>query len=568
MAQSAPVRLACFFSVFVGLACGVPTPVELDAGAPDDVDAGLPATADSGVDAGLQVPPVDAGSTPAACPQGDGYVATAQGCVHGATSGNTLAYLGVPFAAPPTGALRWRPPAPAAVRSAVLEATAFGAPCAQAGGDGGLVGSEDCLTLNVWTPRAPVSAPRPVMVFVHGGGNMRGSPSDLVNGLRLYDGADLSERGGVVVVTLQYRLNVFGHLSLPGLAAESARGSSGNYALRDLIAGLGWVRDNVRGFGGDPARVLVFGESGGATDTCALVASPLARGLFSSAMVQSGSCLARTRTDVELWGRTVLSAAGCAADSLDCARNLGAQALLTAIAASSSGPGVGLVVPPVGPMIDDEVLPLAPVTAMERGLFDVPVVLGSNADETSAQLFGIPRMLSAQQYTAQVTAQFTPAVAQQVLARYPVSAFATPRAAFVAVTTDAQFTCPTRRVVRLAAASARRPVYRYFYEQVFQGSPILQSLGAAHGVELYLVFQKLDRIPGYTPTAAERSLQTALLSFWTTLAATGTPSGPMGTPAWPQGGGMSDTTMSLRSPPSVVNGVRSSLCDFWDSLQP
>ncbi len=493
-----------------------------------------------------------------------GVVITTFGPIRGATGTSVTSYLGIPFAKPPVGDLRWRPPEPLACTSVEIDATAFGDACAQRGTDGAAKGSEDCLTLNVWAPSAATpSTPMPVMVFIHGGGNMTGSAADVVSGVHLYDGHTVAERGGVVIVTLQYRLNILGYLAHPTLALESPHGASGNYGLLDQIAGLTWVRDNIAAFGGDPGRVLLFGESGGAADVCALVASPQAAGLFSRAVIQSGGCTARTRATVESWGRDVIANTSCtgADDPLACLRNLPPGDLTAA--SSGMGPSGGAIVPPAGPTIDGFVVPQDPVAAFAGGTHNrVPVVIGGNGDETASPMFGFPAMTEAE-YATRVRAMFGTARGNLVLAQYPAADFSSPRWAFVAVTTDSQFVCPARRHARALDAGQSEPVYRYLYTHRMSGTSAL--LGAAHGLELFYVFQTMSRLPDYTPSAADLALEQAVLGYWTRLAATGNPNGS-GAATWPAYDAAQDPYLDLSHPPAAATGVRTGRCDFWDAV--
>jgi para-nitrobenzyl esterase len=228
---------------------------------------------------------------------GDGVVVTDHGAVRGVVSGDTYAYRGIPYAAPPVGPLRWRPPAPAACFDGVRDAAMFGARCPQTSdnGEGEVVGDEDCLQLNVVTPRAASAEPRPILFWIHGGGFQSGSSSNETFGVNIYDPQEVVERTGVIVVTINYRLGPLGWLAHPTLAAEDSHQSTGNYGHLDQIAALAWVKANARAFGGDPDRVTIYGESAGGASVCNLISSPLAAGLFSGAIMQSGGCDATQR---------------------------------------------------------------------------------------------------------------------------------------------------------------------------------------------------------------------------------------------------------------------------------
>jgi para-nitrobenzyl esterase len=220
---------------------------------------------------------------------GPGLVATDRGYVMGTRDDEVWTWKDIPFAAPPVGDLRFWPPQQAACWDGVRDAAAFGPICPQVEvGQGSLreIGDEDCLTLNIWSPvDGDDGTRRPVLFFIHGGANILGSASAEVFTIPIYRGSHLAERGDAVVVTIQYRLGPLGFLTLPELDAESHTGTSGNYAHMDQIAALEWVQRNIEAFGGDPDRVMVFGESAGAVNTCVMVASPLAEGLLHGALM-------------------------------------------------------------------------------------------------------------------------------------------------------------------------------------------------------------------------------------------------------------------------------------------
>lgn len=493
-----------------------------------------------------------------------GVIATDWGLVHGKVAGQTYAFLGVPFAAPPTGTLRWQPPVAPTPWLGERPTTAFGPACPQVDDDGHVLGDEDCLYLNVWTPlTATGSSNLPVLVFIHGGGNVQGSASITRGGGPAYDGQALAEKQSVVVVTLQYRLGALGYLVHPALAAESAHGSAGNYGLLDQLAALRWVQRNIRAFGGDPARVLLFGQSGGAIDTCMLLTSPLADGLFSASLMQSGSCGAATAAVRESEGVDLATKVNCTG-TLDLAACLRAVPTTTLVTVIDTTPiSNGLVTQAFGPNIDGYVLPHSPWTALLRGERQAaPIIVGANADEM------LPTVISMTQpaYTALVYLMFGLQTGNQVLDLYPVGLnpgeYATPREAFAAINTDAQFICPARRMARLAATHS--PVYRYFFTQRLD-SPLYGPGGAAHGLEIPFVFQHLDDLLLYTPSPADRALETALGAFWTNFAAGGNPN-EAGLITWPVYDGALDNYLNVGTPLTTSTGVRTTHCDFWDDF--
>ncbi len=497
--------------------------------------------------------------------QGDDVVLTDWGLVRGFQAGETYAFLGIPFAAPPVGELRWQPPADPQPWVGELQATTFGASCPQWDDDAEVViGAEDCLTLNVWKPITATHGDKlPVMVFIHGGGNVHGSASK-----PLYDGQLIAERGGVVVVTLQYRLGALGFLVHPGLAAESGYGGSGNYGLMDQVKALEWVQNHIRDFGGDPGRVLLFGESGGAEDTCMLLASPLADGLFSRALMQSGGCVAKTAAERSTEGVVFAEAAGCGSepDPILCLRRQLTTTLVTAI---DTTPIIdGLVTQAFGSNVDGYVLSQSPYDALALGEHNpVSFVVGSNADE----MLPMSPAMSDTVYRLLVHAMLDPirlGAGAEALALYPVGSepgeYPTAQQAYGALVSDGQFTCPARRIVRLTATSQDEPVYRYFFTRVLD-SPLYEPMGSFHGLELPYVFQHVADLQYYSPKPEDIVLEEAILGYWTRFAATGDPYG-VGAASWPQYTPATDTYLELGTQIVDRAGLRSEKCDFWDGI--
>jgi para-nitrobenzyl esterase len=481
---------------------------------------------------------------------------TACGDLAGVVDRGARAYKGVPYAAPPVAALRWAPPAPAACGSGARDASAFGPACVQLDGSGQPTGDEDCLTLNVWAPDA-AGPPRQVLVFVHGGGNIQGSSSVSSGGTVVYDGAALAVGVDAVVVTLNYRLGAFGFLALATGAL------AGNYGILDQIAALEWVQHNIAAFGGDPARVTLFGESAGAQDVGILVASPRAKGHFGAAILESGFPVASPRAAAEAAGARVVSAAGCAgvADPVTCMRALPAATVVLAVPAKVDVAGKSETT--YQPMIDGSVLPDAPYALVQAGKHNhVRLAIGSNAEETSKYAPAVPTGLAyaadVQKY-AQAYFPAKPDATNAILAAYPVESYATPRQAFVALTTDHKFICSARLFARAAAGAQAEPVYRYLFAHALEnGGAVVQALGAWHGLELPFLFRTLG-VGGYIPTAAEESLAAAVGAYWAGFAA-GAPAG------WPAYDVAADRTLRIDDTPSMVDGVRTQACDFWETL--
>ncbi len=518
-----------------------------------------PPSADGGGDAGT--------ACRTTVPPSPGLVITDRGPVQGTRSSGTWAFKGIPYAAPPTGDLRWKAPAPHACWATPLDASSYGSMCLQVSSADStqVLGSEDCLTLNVWAPEGATASSRlPVLFFVHGGGNVQGASSEQQVGTYVYEGDLLAAHANAIVVTINYRLGAMGWLAHPAFAAENAHGSAGNYGTLDQIAALEWVRTNIAAFGGDPSRVLLFGESAGAVNVCGLVVSPLARGLFSAALMESGGCTAATRDAASTFATSFAKKLGCdtAADVAGCLRNASANDVTLAVPEPAD-----IAVAKGGdyqPNVDGWVFPDLPVAILRAGDHNhVPFVLGGNSDETSR---AVPATLTEAQYEAAVLAYVggVQAVADQVLAMYPASDFGnSPRKAFVAVTTDAKFVCTVRYDARLAAqGQPETPVFRYFYTHALDSGKAA-VFGAWHGSELTFVFRHTN-IAGYVPSAGELALADAIDGAWTALAATGNPSANGVT--FPPYDAATDPYVRLDDTVTTGAGVRTKYCDFWDAL--
>ncbi len=500
-----------------------------------------------------------------------GLVITKHGAVRGVAAGNSYAFKGIAYAAPPTGTLRWRPPEPLQCWKGEQDATSFGDVCVQhegVGKDKKVVGSEDCLTLNVWAPKTEPAAPRAVMVFVHGGSNIKGSSSEGGDAEPFYDGQPFVEQADVVVVTINYRLGAFGFLAHSALSGEDEHGSSGNYALLDQLAALEWVRDNIAQFGGDPNQVMLFGQSAGAVNVCALLASPLAKGLLSSALMQSGACVSKTLAERETFGGTFASTAGCSSgDVADCLRGLSTAQIMAGYPEIDLV-GVGIEGLAFGPTVDGHVLPLDPLATIEAGKHnDVMFALGSTANEAS--LFHVlTPIVSRDKYISIVEAKYSAADAAAILAAFPPPPpLKNAHDQLVALDTDVKYTCPTRRAARAAAKSQNSAVYRYlFADTVSNGSNAVKALGAFHTVELFYLFQK-DEVMGAALTSQEGQLSTAMLDYWTTFAIKGDPNGA-NTVDWPAYVSNGDAYLELNETIVSGDGVRTAECDVLDGVTP
>jgi para-nitrobenzyl esterase len=546
--MSARYRLLFLWTLALAPACGGSRPdvaPQQDASSPDTGDEGGAVATDAGsvAEAGASCAPGDAGGP---------VVQIDVGCLQGTATSGGSAFLGVPFAAPPSGSLRWKPPQAVSRWSDVYDATRPGNECVQLDA-GKLAGSEDCLNLDLWTPSLKPSSPLPVMVFIHGGGNTIGSAS--APGL---NGQYLAQAQGVVVINVNYRLGLLGFLAHPALDAESPFHVSGNYALLDQIAALQWVQRNVAAFGGDPKRVLLYGQSGGARDTCMQLASSLSKGLFSAALMESGNCeetrfLDRIDTLKATEDRyaPIVAQSRCdaAADVAACLRAVPTEDLV-GVTQASLGPDWEPL-----PNVDGYVLADFPFHLFVAGLQpnSVPFVIGTNQDEFALPGLIHPPITDAAAYAAKVRALFGDANAAQILAEYPAQAYPSAEDALVALWSEQHFTCPARRYARAVAAGQSAKVYRYFFTR-------MAANGASHGLELRYLFHTFAS----GAPAADEQLADEIEGYWARFAATGDPNGS-GATEWPTYGA-SDPFLQLDVPPTAGEGVRTAHCDFWDAL--
>ena len=501
------------------------------------------------------------GPATSATPADPAVVATTNGPVRGAVGDGFRIFQGIPYAAAPTGELRWRPPvAPVPWRS-VRDAVAPGLRCIQdvrVDPDFGRPTSEDCLNLTVWTPAgAEPKSPRPVMVWIHGGGFLNGS-SDI------YNSRWLATRGDLVVVTVNYRLGALGFLAHPALADGA---EPGNYGLADQQAALRWVRKNIAAFGGDPAKVTIVGESAGAMSVCDHLVSPESHGLFRAAIMQSGPCQAQAslpaaeRISVDYAAR-----AGCAelASAARCLRALPADRLTGGPAYFRIGANKLS-----GPVTGTQRLPAAPPTAAARGATArVPVLIGNTADEfTLFVALTYLRDKGLAPYRTLLTDTFG-SQAPAVAARYPLSRYdGSEGLAYAAAVTDGVFACP---IDTLAAELARRaPVYAYEFNDRHAPAPdplrrTPFAPGAGHALELRYLFD----MGGAPPLdAAQRALSEEMIAYWSRFVATGAPDVPGGL-EWPKLDPERPERMSLQTGRSVITAdfADRHQCGFWDSL--
>ena len=454
----------------------------------------------------------------------------AEGALAGKPEGPVGAFLGVPFAAPPVGAHRWTPPRAAAKWKGERKADQFAASCQQTVSPQGFgpwtaeyvvqgAVSEDCLYLNIWTPAHNAQDRLPVLVWIYGGGFRSGSGS-----VALYDGAALAAKG-IVVVSVNYRVGVYGFLAHPELTAESPAHASGNYGLLDQVAGLRWVRDNIAAFGGDATQVTIAGQSAGAASVHYLIASPLAKGLFARAIAQSGSGImglaAPDRATAEALGKALGEGAGRSL-TLAQLRDLSAAQLDERVAKLASDD------PPrrFGPIVDGFFLPDA--QSVGRNLNDTPILTGMTANEMTG-LDPDYGKTTAASFEAQVKTVYGK-FAQQVRVFYPATTDEEARASLDALTRDRGLAAMDFWA-RERLSTTRHPIYAYLWTHPEPG-PEAARYGAFHSSELPYVFGTLDT--SKRPFApVDRMLAKELSTYWVNFVKAGDPNGD-GAVHWPR----------------------------------
>ncbi len=440
------------------------------------------------------------------------------------------AFLGIPFAAQPVGGLRWRAPRPAPHWSGVRQATDYGPACMQTPsgwlpemlGIRAMRTSEACLYLNVWTPRLQRSAKLPVFVWIHGGGNVEGS------GEWPPLGPALAKRG-IVVVSLNYRLGAFGFFSDPALAAAAPHHVSGNYGQLDQIAALQWVQANIRSFGGDPTRVTVGGQSSGSLDVCNLMASPLARGLFRGAILQSGVCVDSITPSLHdgdaMSARLLQDLGDTPQTALAKLRAIPAEQLLQTAAAD---PHLDFE-----PVVDGWFLPAQPAVVFAQGRqAPISVLVGSTKDEVT--IFASPlvhgtayRPKTLAEYHQWLTREFG-RFADQVFAAYPAASDAAVPAVFNRMFTDYDFAFGAYLLAK-ENAHAGHPAYLYNFTYV--GAGPFAELGAFHSEENMFLSQRYWT--SWVSQPSDRAMSDAILGYWANFIRTGSPNGS-GLPHWPR----------------------------------
>lgn len=456
-------------------------------------------------------------------------VKTASGVVEGKEMGSVRAFLGIPYAAPPVGDLRWKPPMPPAKWDGVRAATEFGPHCMQGPIFGDMVfrdpgGSEDCLSLNVWVPAKAAHAKLPVMVWIYGGGFVAGTTSEARQ-----DGTNLAQQG-VVVVSMNYRLGIFGFLVHPELAKESGHNSSGNYGLLDQLAALQWVHQNIEVFGGDPGNVTIFGESAGSFSVSAQMASPLAKGLFQKAIGESGAAFSTSGLRFEPL------AVREEKDVKDVSAKLGVTTLaeLRAIPAPKLLEVYGKPGPDgfrFGPDVDGYFLPESVPAIFAAGKQnDVTLLAGWNHDEGG--LSPVPADKSAIEALKATANKEFGEQAGEFLRLYPGDTEAQAKRSLADLAAEHFIAFSTWRWLEAQSKTGKQPVYRYRFDLPFPTDPKGPPHGAYHSAEIEYVFGQLDSKAGVTWRPEDRQLSAEMQKYWANFARSGDPNGP-DLPKWP-----------------------------------
>jgi len=512
-------------------------------------------------------------------------IVTSSGPVTGTSSNTGQAYLGIPYALAPTGNLRWREPLPPAAWTQPRDATRLGHQCVQNLGPGAqqgkpshwlVIGSEDCLNLNVYTPAdARPGARKPVMVWIYGGALVLGAN-------RQYDPSVLAQNQDVVTVAVNYRLAAMGFLSHPALRAQA--GGAANLGLLDQQAALRWVRTNIAAFGGDPDNVTLFGESAGAWSVCAQLVAPGAKDLFQRAILQSGPCTLHESTvpvnEADAGGERFAADLGCGGpDGAACLRGLSPRKVDGAVA-----PTRGILGPHAWNLVaGDSVLPEAPREAFASGRYQhVPVLIGTNHDE--GRLFSFllgkaGRMDDAAAVQAQMKDTFG-AQAPAVLAAYPLASFPSAPDAYAAAVTDGIFACPSLRLAQSLARASTVSAYEFSDAKAPFALSEKAGLGAYHSSEIAYIFQTrwvLADPASFSPD--QRALSDRMQRDWGVFAHGGEagrgstedalPAGT-GSLRWlaydPASASRSETSAAPASAPAIADYAARHRCELWARL--
>ena len=497
---------------------------------------------------------------PAVNPGDQSILTTDRGPVRGVVTTALRMYLGIPYAAPPVGRLRWRPPKVHERWSTPLSATKFGNHCPQVASVLGTASvTEDCLFLNVFAPddeanREIGSRGYPVMVWIHGGALTVGESDDYIPTKLVHH--------GVIVVTINYRLGALGFLAHPALSAESPNHISGNYGIMDQQFALNWVRRNIAAFGGNPQNVTIFGESAGGLSVLSQLASPPAAGLFHRAIAESGAyqLTLPAMADEESHGETFAANVGCNDQTARCLRSKSVEKIIANWGLFDSNPNV-----------DGKILPQSLDTAFAAGQFShVPLIHGTTHDEwrffvaLSFDLSGAP--ITRDEYPSVVESMVGPDAAPAVLTEYPLDHYESPDLAVGAIGADSIFSCPARALDQVL--SAQIPTFTYEFNDTRAPElflpPVSFPYGATHASELLYLFT-LSR--GGQLDKTQQKLSKDMIRYWTQFAKSGDPNSSS-IPFWRQYDGTTDEFQSpvAPSPMAEFQFARDHKCDFWDKL--
>lgn len=487
---------------------------------------------------------------------------TAQGSIRGAIEGELLVFRGVRYASPPIGDLRFKAPAPPTNFSGTMDATQFGTVCAQPANIG-TTGDEDCLFLNIWSHVDDTI--RPVIVFLHGGSaNGAGGSSAGI------DGKLLAENGDVIVVTLNRRLGPLGYLALDELIQENPRSTAGNYATLDVIAALNWLQDNIAAFSGDPTRIMLAGQSSGGGVACDVLSAPEAAGLINSAALQSAGCgppgVLNELVGVTPIGdyavvehRELVTYLGCdtAPDVLACLRGLTAAQIVVAgeeVFADFNG------------ITDGVVLPTNVLLALTNNVVgDIPVIIGSNADEMN-NIFGLNPVADDAEYRLVLELLFDLPLSDALYALYPTVNFNTASEAFLTLFGDLLFNCRAEQLAESAETAAS--VYFYQMTRGFDNG-FNAGIGAAHSIDIRHLFGTFD-VWGYTPDGRANDISSAMQGAWSGLVADPTAAPPylaQGASSWPMYSDSNKQIVEFGETTTIATVHRNGRCPaLWAAL--
>ena len=482
------------------------------------------------------------------------------------TDSQVRIFKGIPYAAPPVGNLRWQPPQAAAKWHGTLAAHDFGHHCYQTNPFADMTfadpgASEDCLTLNICSPTKAAPGSLPVMIWIHGGGYTAGAASE-----PRHDGQSLAHRN-VVLVTLNYRLGIFGFFTHPDLAAESPHHAAGNYGLLDQAAAIAWVSRNITAFGGDPNNITVFGESAGSFSVSSLMASPLSKNLIAKAIGESGGAfrsnslgyptLAKAEQDDAAFAQTALHAS-----SIADLRKISADDIIQAASAKTTP-----LPPRFGPVVDGYFLPQSvPEIYAAGNQAHIPLLAGWNADEVRGMIILNPVQPTVATFTAQATKDFGPR-APEFLAVYPAPTAAEAVQSAGDYASDRFIAYSTWAWLEAQVKTGQAPVYRYRFDLGSPGDKFHPAaIGAFHSDDIEYVFGTLDSRQQATIRPEDRALSDQIQRYWTNFARNGDPNSP-NLPTWPTYKPTTDwQVMHLNTPSEAKPDIQRNRYLFLDSV--